>query len=44
LAITATDGADPAFIDDFQNGRIKAYVLSFEDVIAVDQAIEHDLL
>jgi hypothetical protein len=44
LAVTSTDGADPAFIDDFASGRIKIYVLDFEDVILVEQAIENDLL
>lgn len=44
LAITSNDGADPAFIDDFASGRIKVYVLDFDDVVAVEAAIADDLL
>ena len=39
LAIVSTDGADPAYIDDFTSGRVTVYVLNAQDVQDVETNI-----
>lgn len=39
LAVVSTDGQDPAFIEDFANGRVSLYILSEADVDAVEQQV-----
>lgn len=39
LAVVSTDGQDPAFIEDFVNGRVTLYILDAADVQTVEQII-----
>lgn len=40
LACTSTDGADPAFIEDFSSARVAVYLLSAAEVLQVETAID----
>lgn len=39
FAVTTTDGGEPVFINDFQNGRAKFYLLNSDDVLSVEEDI-----
>lgn len=39
LTIVTTDGLDPAFVDDFTNGRVTAYVLNADEVAQTESNI-----
>lgn len=36
MAVVSTDGQDPAFIEDFVNGRVSLFILDAADVAAVE--------
>ena len=37
LAVTSTDILDPLYIDDFTSGRIKVYLLSTVEILAIEK-------
>lgn len=39
IAVTSLDGVDPVDIDDFSSGRVQIFILSAEDVAAVETDI-----
>lgn len=39
MACTAIDGVDPVYIDDFSNGRVSLFLLTADDVIAVEENV-----